>query len=446
MPEYIEEFIDKGLNMILHGQGKEFVEYYYDYCDNIRYMQIPLKKIASKSKVKMTLSAYKKRGGDKNGKDKASQAHMELLLRKRELIAEEIFQKHKDSIGFTKSEEKLSIDDKMKLIINYMPQEPELDSMVYYVNVGTRKSHGDVKKDPSNGEIILRCELISAEDLAVNPNMTGVYNYEKYLDGFNKRVESLLVGFEPEIQKKILVRIAQKDNDKTGVKRGDLIKSGFGPDDLVLKNFDDDGFDESMFLEEMEVDFWNKTGYDPRNVWNGFKMNEDYKVHYEIYDNALKFLNEKMTAMNKPSIKSINDDYKDGDLVLVKDDKEYHVGAYNGVYIQIVRENVEVPKSQVEIDLDRQRELNQSKLKDLEVSELGNKTDRELFLEVQAEKRKRYFVAFKQKFGIPLISTMEQVFAELPNSNVAFDDFVAEQEGELEEAAEEYFNADDDGE
>jgi hypothetical protein len=38
------------------------------------------------------------------------------------------------------------------------------------------------------------------------------------------------------------------------------------------------------------------------------------------------------------------------------------------------------------------------------------------------------------------------VFKELPNSNVAFDDFVAEQEGELEEEASEYFNADDDGE
>ena len=446
MPEYIETFIDKGLNMILHGQGKEFVEYYYSYAEDIRYMQIPLKKIASKSKIKTSLNAYKKRGKDKNGREKGMQAHMELLIEKREELAEILFQKHKDTLGFTKSEEKLSIDDKIKLVINYMPPEPELDSMVYYVNSGYRKSHGDSRKitDKITGKERFCATLISAEDLQVNPNMTGEYNYEKYLDGFNKRVESLLVGFEPEIQKKILVKIAQKDNDKIDVKKGDLLKAGFGPDDLVLKSFDSDDYDESMHLEDLEVDFWNKTGYDPRKIWNGFKMG-DYKVHYEIYDNALKFLNDKMTASGKPEIKSIND-YKDGDLVLVKDGSEYHVGAYNGVYIQIVRENVDVPKSQIEIELDKQREENQKKLEDLEVSELGNKTDRELFLEVQAEKRKKYFIAFKQKFNIPLVSTMEQVFSTLEKSNIAFEDFVAEQEGELEEEAAEYFNADDDGE
>jgi len=436
MPEYIEEFIDKGLTMILHGQGKEFVDYYYDYCDDIRYMQIPLKKIASKSKVKISLSSYGKRGKDKNGKDKASQAHMELLLQKRGLIVEEMFQKHKDTIGFTKSEEKLSVDDKMKLIINYMPQEPELDSMVYYVNVGTKKSHGDVKKDPTTGEIILRSELISAEDLEENPNMTGSYNYEKYLDGFNKRVESLLVGFNPEVQKKILVKIT---------KEGDLKKEMFTTDDLVLKNFDSDNFGESMFLEELEVDFWNKTGYDPRKIWGGFQMNEDYKVHYEIYENALKYLNDKMTAINKPRIKSINDDYMDGDLVLVKDGGEYHVGLYNGVFIQIVRENVDVPKSEIELELDRKIEENERKIGELEASELTAKTDRDIFLEAQAEKRKKYFTGFKEKFGIPLLATMEQVFSTMEKSDIAFEDYIAEQEDGIEEETAEYLDLDDGG-
>src|SRR5690606_30601179 len=60
MPEYIEDFIDNGLKMILHGKGKEFVEYYQSYAEDIRYMRIPLKKIASKSKVKVTINNYKK--------------------------------------------------------------------------------------------------------------------------------------------------------------------------------------------------------------------------------------------------------------------------------------------------------------------------------------------------------------------------------------------------
>ena len=447
MPEYIEEFIDKGLDFILHGKGKEFVDYYYDYCDDIRYMQIPLKKIASKSKVKTTLSAYKKRGKDKNGREKGMQAHMELLIEKREKIAEELFEKHKESLGFTKAEEKLTIDDKIKLVINYMPPEPELDSMVYYVNTGYRKSHGDSRKivDKVTGEERFCASLISNEDLQENPEMTGTYNYEKYLDAFNKRVESLIIGFDPEVQKKILVKIVQKDNEKTGAKKGDLKKAMFSGDELKLKNFDSDDLEESMYLEDLEVDFWNKTGYDPRLIWDGFKMTEEYKVYYEIYDNALHYLNEKMDEVNKPRIKSINDKYVAGDLVLIKDGAEYHVGAFNGVYIQIVKENVEVPKSEIELELDRIREENEKKLEELRANELTTKTDRDVFLDAQLEKRKKYFTGFKQKFGIPLIATMEQVFSELQNSEGAFEDYILEQEGEVEAAAAEYLDFDDGG-
>ena len=436
MPEYIETFIDNGLKMILHGQGQEFVKYYYDYADDIRYMQIPLKKIASKCKIKQTLNSYKKRGKDKNGKEKASQAHMELLIQKREAIAEKMFELHKDKLNLEKIKKELTIDDKIKLIANYMPAEPELDSVVYHVNTGTMKSHGDVKKDPTTGEIILRCELITAEDLQNNPNMTGTYNYKKYLDAFNKRVETILVGFNPEIRKKMLVKID---------KNGDLKKNEFATYDLELKNFDDDIFDESMHLEDLEVDFWNKTGYDPRKVWNDFKMHDDYNVHYEIYQNALDFLNEKMTASNKPRIKSINDDYKNGDLVLIKDGSEYHVGLYNDVYLQVVRANVDIPKSEVELELDRKREENQKKIDDLESSELTTKTDKELFLNARQENRRKYFIEFKQKYGIPLVMTMEQVFAEMANSSYAFEDFVEEHENMVDAEADEYLDIDDGG-
>ena len=446
MPEYIEEFIDKGLNMILHGQGKEFVDYYYDYCDDIRYMQIPLKKIASKSRIKTTLSAYKKRGNDKNGREKGKQAHMELLIEKRNAIAEELFDKHKHTLDPKYLNKELTIETKTKLISNYMPPEPDLDSMVYYVNSGYKKAHGDssVIMDDVTGKERFSATLISAEDLLENPNMTGKYNYNKYLAAFNERVESLLVGFEPEVQKKILVKIAKKNIDKGDVKIeiGDLIKEGFGPDELTLKNFDNDNYDESMHLEEMEVDFWNKTGYDPRKIWDGFKLHEEYKVYYEIYENALNHLNEMMTKNNKPRIKSINDNYKNGDFVLIKDGSEYHVAAYNGEYMQIVRENVQVPKSEIELELDRIREEKDRKIEELRVSELTTKTDREIFLESQSEKRIKYFIEFKQKFGIPLVATMGQVFNEIENSSNVFEDYVAEQDGEVENKAVEYFDGD----
>jgi len=444
MSGYIEEFIDNGLNLILHGKGKEFVDYYYSYAEDIRYMQIPLKKIASKKRIKNTLSVYKKRGKDKNGREKGKQAHMELLIRKRESLALELFEKHKLELGFTNPEkEPKKIEDKMKAIINWMPPEPELDSTVYYVNTGYMKSHGDSKddvKDKKTGELRYGSALISNEDLQENPNMTGTYNYEKYLAAFNKRVTTILVGFDPEVIKKIPVKIIKK-----GDKIGELKKGEFSPlkNELELKSFDYDDFDESMHLEEMEVDFWNKTGYDPRLVWNGFKMREDYKIHYEIYENALNFLNEKMTQNKMPLIKSINDEYQDGDLVLIKDDTEYHVGAFNGTYMQIVRDNVEIPKTELELELDRIREENQNKIENLETSELVIKTDREIFLESQEKKMKVRFKEFKQVFGIDLTYTIDKLFTDIPEAKDAFDTFIINADNAIEEKASEYLDVND---
>lgn len=419
MPEYIEEFIDKGLIMILNGKGKEFVDYYYDYVDDIRYMQIPLKKIASKSKIKISLDAYRKRGKDKNGREKGMQAHMELLLQKRNEIVEELFQKYKDSLIYTKKDEKLTIDDKLKLVMNYMPQEPELDSMVYYVNCGYKKSHGDSRLivDKITGKERFCAKLISNEDLQNNPNIIGEYNYEKYLDAFNKRVETLLMGFDVDVRKKILVKLDKKT--------GELKKEMFLNDQLILKNFEEDTFDESMHMEKMEVLFWNKTGYDPRLVWNGFKTYDDYEhtIYYEIYDNALNHLNDLMKKNNKPLIKSINDNYISGDLVLIKDGSKYHIGAYNGTYLQIVRNDVAVPKSQIELELDKMREEEEKKLQNLVIGELQEISNKDLYLEDEEKFKAKMFYAFKEIYHIPIDSTMENVFLTIENAKEVFEDF-----------------------
>ena len=446
MSEYIEEFMNKGFELILDGKGKEFVDYYYSYAEDIRYMQIPLKKIASKSKVKHTLKAYKNRGKDKNGRLKGKQAHMELLITQREEQAIELFEKHKVDIGFDGDEEKLSVDDKMKLIINYMPPEPELDSTVYYINTGYVKSHGDSNmiKDKETGEMRMPSTLISKNDLKDNPEMTGNYNYEKYLDAFNKRVcytskkiGSLLSGYDPEVAAKILVKIIKKGENK-----GDLQKEMFTSEQLELSNFDLDDLDESMYLEDKEVDFWNKNGYDPRKVWDGFKVRDDYKIHYEIYDGALDFLNDKMKELWKPLIKSINDEYVNGDLILIKEGSNYHVGAYDGVFTQIIRENVEVPKSEIEIELDGIRDEKQAKIDALEGNEMNTKTDREIYLEAVAVKNERHFKGFKEAFQLDPTMTMEKLFVDVPEAKGAFDTYVQSIENAIDGEVAEYLDVD----
>ena len=405
MPEYIEDFIDKGLTMILHGHGKEFVEYYYDYCDNIRYMRIPLKKIANKSRYKTTLTAYKKRGVNKNGKEKSVQAHMELLIEQREKIARELFSKHINEFiedCENKTSNDFPIDKIFKLVANYMPPEPELDSVIYYYNSGYKKSHGDSRKivDKDTGIERYCSAIINNEDLIENPNMLGKYNYEKYLAAFNLRVKTLLIGFDPEIRKKILTSIT---------KEGDLKKEMFTNEQLQLKTFDFDDFDESMHLEEVEVDFWNKTGYDPRLIWNGFKEKSDNRVYYEIYDNALNFLNKKMIENNNPLIKSINDNYGNGDLVLIKDGCNYSVGSFNGVYMQIVRENIQIPKTEIELELDKKREELERKIEELRTIEIENNANKEAYLNSQEGKREKYFPLFKKKFKQPKNFTIDNL-------------------------------------
>ena len=222
MPEYIEDFIDNGINLILNGKEKEFIEYYNQYVDDIFYMRIPLKKIASKSRIKLTIKEYNKRGKDKNGRDKGMQAHMELIIENREKLVNELFEIHKNKFNLENINKELTIKEKLKYVSNYMPPEPELDSMIYYVNRGYKKSHGDSRRiiDKKTGEERFCAVLINKEELVENPNMLGEYNVEKYLDAFNKRVESILVGFNPEIRQKILIKINSK---------GELIKNDIIP-------------------------------------------------------------------------------------------------------------------------------------------------------------------------------------------------------------------------
>jgi len=410
LSEYIEEFIDNGLQLILEGKGYEFVEYYYDYVENLFYQKIPLKKIASKSKYKQTLKDYLNRGVDKNGRKKGKQAHMELVLEERENIAEELFEKHKENLQFIKDENDLTIEDKMKLVDVYMPPEPELDSTIYYVNTGYRKSHGDSQKikDKKTDKKRFAAKIISNKDLIENPDMTGEYNVDKYINAFNKRVKTILVGFDREIAEKIPARIVRKKvkDEETGKKkeRVNLERNFFTKDQLVLKNFDNDDFDESMHLQEKEVNFWNETGFDPRLVWNGFKMYDDMKIYFEIYENALKYLNNKMKKAGKPPIKSRNEKINNGEYVLLKNGSEYSVGYNNGKFIEIIRENVNIPKSNIEKELDKKTKKEEEKRKQ-EIDNLqggiANKTKAEIDFENQIKLREKYFPIFKKKFNLP---------------------------------------------
>jgi DNA polymerase elongation subunit (family B) len=218
LPGYIEEFLDKGIKLLLKGDGKSFVEYYYEYLQKIWDQQIPLAKIAQKAKVKQTLQDYKFRCTQKTkaGSLMSRQAHMELAIHH-------------------------------GLNVN-------LGDMIMYVNNGQRASHGDVVK--KGDTVTLNCYMLNPEDLENNPEMTGEYNVARAITTFNKRIEPLMVVFKEEVRKSLIVA----DPSKRGLfttAQCELING------LPLGNGDQDELEEVMTMADGEVSYWKKRGLEP---------------------------------------------------------------------------------------------------------------------------------------------------------------------------------------
>ena len=240
MQQYIVDFLDEGLKMLLNGQGLEFVELYYSYVDKIFNNQIPLAKIANKSRVKQSVDEYKKHimKTTKSGSLMSRQAHMELI----------ILNNHPAGLGDT----------------------------IYYVNNGKKKSSGDVEKKnkwtkkevleyletngsemPSDYSILnVNCYMIPEKEIQNNPDLTGDYNVARYLNVFNKRLEPLLVVFKPEIREDILIE-DPKDRQYFTKAQCELVNG------YPLKEEGQDKLEEVMTLSDSEVIFWNRVQRDP---------------------------------------------------------------------------------------------------------------------------------------------------------------------------------------
>jgi DNA polymerase elongation subunit (family B) len=222
LPLYIEEFLDKGIKMLLQGDGKSFVEYYYEYLEKICSQNIPLSKIAQRAKVKLTIEDYIKRLSTKTkaGNSMSRMAHMELAIQS-------------------------------KINVN-------LGDVIMYVNNGTRASHGDVVKKGDGLQI--NCYMLDPNILDNNPDMTGEYNIARAVTTFNKRVEPLLVVFKEEVRNNLIV-----DNiENRGIfstEQCELING------VPFEEGDQDTLEEVMTLSEGEVKYWEKRGLDPNYMY-----------------------------------------------------------------------------------------------------------------------------------------------------------------------------------
>jgi DNA polymerase elongation subunit (family B) len=233
LPEYISEFFNNGLRMLLEGKGKDFVEYYYETLEKIYHQDIPLKKIAQRAKVKQSMEDYLNRGVDVNGKPKARQGHMELAY-------------------------------ELGLQVN-------IGDIIYYVNGGTAKSHGFVdrhKKGANKGEFY--GYWLPNRVIEQFPDLKGHYNVPKAIDAFNERVQILLICFHPDVRKRIL---KPKPEDREYFTDNELeLVNGY-----AFRKPQDD-YEFIMTPEEGEMRFWQqfniRYGY---NYKPDFWLDEDFE-------------------------------------------------------------------------------------------------------------------------------------------------------------------------
>ena len=223
LPLYIEEFLDKGLKLLLNGKGQEFVEYYYEYLEKIVSMKIPLKLIASRAKVKLSLDDYKTRCSQKTkaGHLMSRMAHMELAIR--------------DGLNVN------------------------LGDVIYYVNNGSRASHGDVQK--KGDTIQINCYRLENDELEKNPDMVGEYNVPRAVVTFNKRLEPLMVVFKDDVRETLLIDDPSKREFYT--KEQCELVNGY-----PLGDGDQDRLDEDvLIISPDEVKYWNKRGLEPNYIY-----------------------------------------------------------------------------------------------------------------------------------------------------------------------------------
>jgi len=245
LPIYIEEFLDKGIKLLLQGDGKSFVEYYYEYIQKIYDKKIPLSKIAQRAKVKLSLDEYKKRltQKTKSGNSMSRMAHMELAI-----------------------QENLTVN---------------LGDVIMYVNNGNKASQGDVQKmtvkqlkdlnasnkltNPNAKEItdgvVVNCYMLDKDILDNNPDLTGDYNVPRAMVTFNKRIEPLMVVFKDEVRNGLIVN----EPDKRGIFTSSQCELINGH---PLSEGDQDRLKEDVLdITEAELRYWEKRGLDPNYMY-----------------------------------------------------------------------------------------------------------------------------------------------------------------------------------
>jgi DNA polymerase elongation subunit (family B) len=284
LQQFIVEFLDEGFIHLLNGDGLSFLELYYDYISKIYKMEIPLSKIANKSRVKQSVESYKKhiKKTTKSGSLMSRQAHMELVIQNdyQASLGETIF--------YINNGDKKSLGD-VQRVGYYNRKWTAQEKRDYKIN-------NDGKTIPFDGfNLLINCYMIKEQDMIDNPNLTGTYNVPRYISNFNKRVEPLLVVFKPEIRDSILIENPQDRQYFTKLQT-ELVNG------YPLKESGQDNLDEVMTLSDTEVLFWNRVDRDPYFMYVEDTLKLADQKWVDFNRKVVKFQENSSTTVNEDEI------------------------------------------------------------------------------------------------------------------------------------------------
>lgn len=304
MPIYIEKFLNNAIDMLLHGKGSDFLNYYYDYVEKIYNMQIPLKDIATVGKIKTSIETYKEscKQLTAGGTKKARQAWYELAIR------DNLSVNMGDTIYYINTGDKKSVSDVQRVTkyyfegkdgkeIDYMTNDdgtPKTDrnGNIISLSKGLESEYNRLKKandpivlTPPNSKkkyiskddyihkaypsikdkdvIIFNCvrlpnDIVEDEDDHFCSDDIE-YNKEKYIDMFNKRIKPLLVCFNEKIRYTVnekgktinnILITSPKDRKEFTENESRLVAG------QPYETIDQDTYEQLMTIEDKEIKFW----------------------------------------------------------------------------------------------------------------------------------------------------------------------------------------------
>jgi hypothetical protein len=123
--------------------------------------------------------------------------------------------------------------------------------------------------DTMESAVKLNCYILNTSDLENNPDMLGEYNVPRAMTTFNKRIEPLLIVFNEDVRKNLLVT----DPEDRGFFTTDQCQLTNG---LPFRPEDQDSIEDLLTITEKEVEFWKNIEVSPDYIYE--QASEGYEV------------------------------------------------------------------------------------------------------------------------------------------------------------------------